>query len=264
MADQPIDCTGTHFVSVSCTGQCGTWVVCTSEHSATAACLECSRAQAHIDWPWATSITGWHPSVGYPAPGSSGRVSEGILGVEGASPPDGGDHAKTVFATVNPDVVLGCLTCRHIWPTVYGLTDVQMVQAFADHNRYRHTGGVWLIGGPGGADNMCGPCGGGRGREKRPDGPDHTLCQRGRGGVGNDCGCVHRTPEERDAMVGKVAGKRWKPPRWSDPAVVAVAVENVQQRWEQLHLIEEAHPDASPTAPPPPVRGGGLGRTETP
>jgi hypothetical protein len=169
----------------------------------------------------------------------------------------------TPFGAVNPDVVLRCLACSRSWPTVYGITDEQMVQAFAEHDRVWHTDGVWLIGGVGGAGDVCGPCGGGRGRDPRPGGPDHALCQRGRGGRGHGCGCVHRSTEEKDAMVGKVAGKRWRPPRWSDPAVVAVAVANVHRRGEQLHLFEEIASDAH-TPPFPPVRGNGMGGTETP
>lgn len=243
MADQQIDTANTPFVSVPCVGDCRTWVVAVAEHADMAMCLECRRDREKIDWVWFEPFGEWHPTLGYPSPGSGGRIPD-------PQNPDLGmgktekRQKLTPFANIDAETVLRCLKCGEEWPQVEGLDDLGRVRSFAGHDRIVHGVGVWLVGPPGGADEMvCAPCGGGD-REKRPlaGGPDHTKCLKGKGkGWSARCGCSHRSREELDQIAGKndQNGRKWRPARWSDPEIVEIASENVKNRWNQLNLWGE-------------------------
>jgi hypothetical protein len=239
MANQPIDCSRTHYESTQCVG-CPAYVVIAQGFTGVAMCLECRRSHENIDWEWFTPLGEWHPEVGYPAPGSGGVVSDGKQVDFGPAEYETGPNL-TPFALVDTSRVFRCIRCREQWPMVVGLTPEEMVRGFADHDRVAHQEGVWLVGGPGGADeNVCAPCGGGD-RDKRPlpGGPDHSLCLKGKTkGWGGRCGCQHRSRAELDAIVGKNR-PNWRPNRWSDPKIVELAAENVQNRWNQPNLWGE-------------------------
>ena len=236
MADQPIDCSGTPFESRQC--RCGTYVVAVPG-AVDPMCLECRRTSEEIDWEWFAPVGKWHPTVGYAAPGSSGVVSDGKMADFGPAEYEMGPNL-TPFALVDESRAFRCIHCREEWPMIVGITEDMMVKAFADHHRVAHEDGVWLVGGPGGADdNVCAPCGGGD-RDKRPlpDGPDHSRCLRGQTrGWGGRCGCLHRSRADLDAIVGKNR-RNWRPQRWSDPKIADFAAENVKNRVEQLNLWE--------------------------
>lgn len=237
MADQPVDCTDTHYVPALCLG-CGTHVV-TVPGVTEPLCLDCRRAKERIDWPWLTAEGEWHPTLGYSPPGWSGRLSEPGAAQFGPAEYEIGRNL-TPFADVDPDREFSCLICRERWPSVVGLTPEQDMQSLRDHDRVAHSEGVWLVGGPGGADEgVCAPCGGGsRDKTPLPGGPDHAKCLKGTSsGWYGRCGCKHRSRADLDAIVGKNR-PNWRPNRWSDPKIVEIAVENVQNRWNQMNLWE--------------------------
>lgn len=239
MADQPIDTTDTPFVNVACVA-CGTWVIAVPERVDMAMCLDCRRSQEGIDWPWFTAEGDWHPSVGYPAPGSAGVVSEPRMHDFRPAEYEIGPNL-TVFADVDGVRDFGCLICRQHWPMIFGVADDQMGAVLSGHHRTFHAVDVWLVGGPGGSRHgVCAPCGGGnRDKTRMPGGPDHSKCLSGRiAGRSGLCDCKHRSRDEIDAIVGKT-GSRWRPPRWSDPKIVELAAENVKKRCDQLNLWEE-------------------------
>lgn len=239
MANSPIDTSGTHYISALCTGGCGAYVVAAADYHGQPLCLECRRTGEEIDWEWFAPLGEWHPTLGYPAPGSSGRVSDGQNTDFRPAEYEIGPNL-TPFAEVDPDREMCCLQCRERWPMVVGLTGEDMVAGFHAHDRVAHEDGVWLIGGPGGADEpVCAPCGGGA-HDKRalPDGPDHSQCLKGKvRGWSGRCGCKHRSRDELDAIVGKNR-RNWRPNRWSDPEIVDFAAKTVQNRWDQLNLWE--------------------------
>lgn len=236
MANQPIDTAGTPFESRQC--RCGTYVVAVPG-AVDPMCLECRRNQENIDWPWFEPTGQWHPTVGYPAPGSAGRDSEPGWQPIGPAEYETGRNL-TPFADLDRSRVFRCIRCGEQWPMIVGLTPEQMVEGFAAHDRVAHEEGVWLVGGPGGADEgVCAPCGGGD-RDKRPleGGPDHGKCLKGQTrGWGGRCGCKHRSRAELDAIVGKNR-RNWRPNRWSDPKIVEIAAKNTENRWNQLNLWE--------------------------
>lgn len=226
MAKEPIDTTGTSYVSVPCATGCGQWVIAIPEHASDAHCETCLRAKLGAE----AAISAPEPpeswfSAKNPAP-EPARYEMG--------------PNLTPFAEVDPDREMCCLQCRERWPMVVGLTGEDMVAGFRAHDRVAHEDGVWLVGGPGGADEpVCAPCGGGD-RDKRalPDGPDHSQCLKGKvRGWSGRCGCKHRTRDELDAIVGKNR-RNWRPNRWSDPEIVDFAAKTVQNRWDQLNLWE--------------------------
>lgn len=245
MADEPIDCSGSHYVSARCVG-CGTHVVAVPEQIDQARCLDCRRTHEQITVPWFTPYGKWHPTVGYPAPGSAGAISDGKMTHFGPAEYEIGQKLSH-FAPSDPHITLRCVSCGETWPQVLGLDDSGRVRAFADHDRIAHHPNAWLVGGPGGAnETICDPCGGG-GPEKRPrdGGPDHSKCLKGKkSGWGGRCDCQHRSRAQIDQIVGKTE-PGWAPKRWSDPEIVEIAAENVQNRWNQLNLWEEGSHDES-------------------
>lgn len=239
MAKDPIDTSGTHYISALCTGGCGAYVVAAADYTGQPMCLECRRTGEEIDWEWFAPLGEWHPTVGYSPPGWSGRLSDGKMADFGPAEYETGPNLSP-FAAVDESRVFRCIRCREQWPMIVGLSPELMVVAFRDHDRVAHQEGVWLVGGPGGADEaVCAPCGGGD-RDKRalPGGPDHSKClkDKARGWSGR-CGCKHRSPDEIDAIAGK-NGQNWAPGRWSDPKIAEIASENIKNRWNQLNLWE--------------------------
>lgn len=225
MAAEPIDTTGSMYVSTPCVTGCGQWVIAIPEHQASARCELCLRAAVGAEIAVFPPPAHWF-SANNPVP----PPAEYEMGPN-----------LTPFADVDHSRVSRCLRCGEEWPMIVGLPPEAMVCGFADHDRVAHTDGVWLVGGPGGADEaVCAPCGGGD-REKRPlpGGPDHGKCLKGQSrGWGGRCGCRHRSRADLDAIVGKNR-RGWRPNRWSDPKIVEIAAENVKNRWNQLNLWEE-------------------------
>lgn len=226
---------------------CGVPIFSVPDHVPDAKCLDCARGAAGADWAIGTPLGAWHATfdpflrriwADPDAEMAEFCPAEYEVGTD-----------LTPFAKVDPDTELRCITCGEIWPQILGLADSGRVRAFRDHDRVAHQSDAWLIGGPGGADEpVCAPCGGSD-REKRnlPDGPDHSKCRKGKtSGWGGRCGCLHRSRAEIDQIAGKndENGRKWRPKRWSDPEIVEIAAENVQNRWNQLNLWEEGPLDA--------------------
>lgn len=218
---------------------CGHAIFSVPEKVDVAKCYDCARAAVGADWTIGAPLGTWHLTLD-PFLKRKWANPDAEMAVFG--PLETKKRPKlSHFALSDPNVVLRCIRCREEWPQVLGLHPVGRVQAFAGHDRVVHDEGVWLVGGPGGADEMvCAPCGGGD-REKRPleGGPDHAKCLKGKGrGWAARCGCSHRSRDELDQIAGKTgeSGRKWRPARWSDPEIVEIASENVQNRWNQLNL----------------------------